>query len=137
MRALTKAANLPARFFCGTKGELRGVNLRPSAATQGCQMVCFQTKNPNFGKFWRVLEWKMMVYFIDSWSILRSFVLVYGHWVQFVVIWYIFSRFGILCQEKSGNPAATARALLVSVCRQLSSTTSDDTKPPVDVDVDR
>jgi hypothetical protein len=22
---------------------------------QGCQMVCFQTKNPNLGKFWRVL----------------------------------------------------------------------------------
>jgi hypothetical protein len=21
---------------------------------QGCQMVCFQTKNPNLGKFWRV-----------------------------------------------------------------------------------
>jgi hypothetical protein len=25
--------------------------------------------------------------------------------VYFVVIWYIFSRFGILHQEKSGNPA--------------------------------
>jgi hypothetical protein len=23
---------------------------------QGCQMVCFQTKNPNFGKIWRALE---------------------------------------------------------------------------------
>jgi hypothetical protein len=23
---------------------------------QGCQMVRFQTKNPNFGKFWRALE---------------------------------------------------------------------------------
>jgi hypothetical protein len=22
---------------------------------QGCQMVCFQTKNPNLGKFWRIL----------------------------------------------------------------------------------
>jgi hypothetical protein len=36
------------------------------------------------------------------------FGIFYGHilW-QFgnvVVIWYIFSRFGILCQEKSGNP---------------------------------
>jgi hypothetical protein len=29
---------------------------------QGCQMGCFQTKNPNFGKFWRVLEWKRLVY---------------------------------------------------------------------------
>jgi hypothetical protein len=24
---------------------------------------------------------------------------------NFVVIWYIFTRFGTLCQEKSGNPA--------------------------------
>jgi hypothetical protein len=23
---------------------------------QGCQMVCFQTKNTNFGKIWRALE---------------------------------------------------------------------------------
>jgi hypothetical protein len=32
---------------------------------------------------------------MDTWSILGSLV----------VIWYIFSRFGILYQEKSGNPA--------------------------------
>jgi hypothetical protein len=72
---------------------------------QGCQMVCFQTKNPNLGKFWRVLQWKMMVYFIDTWSILRSFIIFYGHLVQFVAIWYIFSGFGIFYKEKSGNPA--------------------------------
>jgi hypothetical protein len=53
-------------------------------ATQGCQMVCFQTKNPNLGKFWRVLQWKMLVYFMDSWSILRSFVIFYGHLVCIV-----------------------------------------------------
>jgi hypothetical protein len=26
---------------------------------QGCQMVYLQTKNPNFGEFWSVLQWKM------------------------------------------------------------------------------
>jgi hypothetical protein len=30
--------------------------------------------------------------------------LFYGHLVYFVVIWYIFPRFGISYQEKSGNP---------------------------------
>jgi hypothetical protein len=40
---------------------------------QGCQMVCFQTENPKLGKFWRVLQWKMLVYFMDTWS--RSFVM--------------------------------------------------------------
>jgi hypothetical protein len=46
-------------------------------ANQGCQMVCFQTKNPNLGKFWRVLQWKKLVYLMDTWSILRSFVIFY------------------------------------------------------------
>jgi hypothetical protein len=71
---------------------------------QCCQMVCFQTKNTYLGKFWRVLQWKMMVYFMDTRSILRSFVIFYGHLVKFVVIRYISPRFGILYQEKSGNP---------------------------------
>jgi hypothetical protein len=76
------------------------------SARQGCQMVCFQTKNPNLGKFWRVLQWKKMVYFTDTWSSLWSFVIFYGHLEKLLVIWYILSRFGILHKEKSGNPAA-------------------------------
>jgi hypothetical protein len=35
-----------------------------SCLYQGCQMVCFQTKNYNLGKFWRALQWKMLVYFM-------------------------------------------------------------------------
>jgi hypothetical protein len=30
---------------------------------QGCQMVYFQAKNLNSGKFWRALDWKMFVCF--------------------------------------------------------------------------
>jgi hypothetical protein len=77
-------------------------------AHQGCQMVCFQTKNPNLGKFWRVLQHKILV------------CTFYGHFVHFTDFCYIiyiiictymynlvsFSRFGILYQEKSGNPGA-------------------------------
>jgi hypothetical protein len=48
---------------------------------QSCQMVCFQTKNPNLGKFWLVLQYKMLVYFMVTWTILRSFVIFYGHLV--------------------------------------------------------
>jgi hypothetical protein len=40
------------------------------AARQGCQMAYLQTKNPNFGKFWRVLQWKMLLYFMSSWTVL-------------------------------------------------------------------
>jgi hypothetical protein len=66
-------------------------------------MVCFQPKNPNLGKFWRVLQWKMFVYFMDTWSILRSFVLVYGQLVYFVVILVYFFSFWYFVPPKSGN----------------------------------
>jgi hypothetical protein len=49
---------------------------------QGCQMVCFQTKNTNLGQFWRVLQWKMLVYFMAIWYILWPF-------------WYSLWLFGI------------------------------------------
>jgi hypothetical protein len=32
---------------------------------QGCQMVCFQTKNPNLGKFWRVFVMENLGIFYD------------------------------------------------------------------------
>jgi hypothetical protein len=67
-------------------------------------MVCFQTKNTNSGKFWKALQWKMLVYFMAIWSLLRKFGVFRGHLVYFMVIWYIFHRFGMLYQEKSGNP---------------------------------
>jgi hypothetical protein len=35
-------------------------------------------------------------------------------WLYFVVIWYIFPRFGILDQEKSGNPDPTSASLLLN-----------------------
>jgi hypothetical protein len=46
----------------------RDLHLQLGSA-QGCQMVCFQAKNPNLGKFWRALEWKMLVYFTVIWNI--------------------------------------------------------------------
>jgi hypothetical protein len=67
-------------------------------------MVCFQTKNPTLGKFWRVLQWKILGSFMTIWSIFRPLKIFYVHLVYFVVIWYISTRFGILYQEKSGNP---------------------------------
>jgi hypothetical protein len=29
---------------------------------QDCQMVYFKTKNRNLGKFWRALDWKMLLH---------------------------------------------------------------------------
>jgi hypothetical protein len=41
---------------------------------------------------------------MDTWSILGSFVVFYGHLEYVALIWYILPRFGILYEEKSGNP---------------------------------
>jgi hypothetical protein len=70
-------------------------------------MVCFQTKNTNLGKFWRVLEWNKIDIFYIHLEYLKEFGIFYDHLVHFVFIWYIFSRFGIMDQKKSGNPATT------------------------------
>jgi hypothetical protein len=51
------------------------------AAKQGCQMVYFQNKDPNLGKFWIVLRWKMLEYF--SWA----FGLFYGQMIYIMPIW--------------------------------------------------
>jgi hypothetical protein len=64
---------------------------------QGCQMVCFQTKNLNLGKFLGVLQWKILVYFMTICSILRPFEIFYGHLVYFTAIWNILWPFGVLC----------------------------------------
>jgi hypothetical protein len=64
-------------------------------------MVYFQTQNPNLGKLWRAKDRRMLIYL----NILRTFEIFYDHLVHFVLIWYIFSGFGTMYQEKSGNLA--------------------------------
>jgi hypothetical protein len=68
------------------------------SAKQGCQMFYFQTKNTNFGTFWRVFQWKMMVYFRVIWRIIQPFGTFCGHLVFFIVIWYIFPV--LVCYKK-------------------------------------
>jgi hypothetical protein len=62
-------------------------------------MEYFQNKNPNLGKFLArpYVELKMFVYLIPIWCILYSL----GNLEE---IWHILPRFGIFCQDKSGNP---------------------------------
>jgi hypothetical protein len=42
----------------------------PEVVMQGCQMVYFQTKNPNLGQFWNALDWRMVIYFMAICDIL-------------------------------------------------------------------
>jgi hypothetical protein len=72
---------------------------------QGCQMVYSQTKNPNLGKFYRALHWKMLMdfmaicnilrklgYFMTSWYILWPIGTFCVHLVHFFRFWYHVSR---------------------------------------------
>jgi hypothetical protein len=59
--------------------------------------IHFQTKNPTSGKFWGVLQWKMLVYFMAIWAIFDIFYghLVYifcGNLVYFSSFWYVVPR---------------------------------------------
>jgi hypothetical protein len=56
-----------------------------------------------------------LVSFLVIWSISRSFGTFCGHLVNFIAIWYIFPRFGILYQEKSGNPAENSKKIVFKV----------------------
>jgi hypothetical protein len=91
--------------------------LLPRHPKQGCQMVYFQNQNPNLSKFWRVLDWKNLIYFWAIWNILRTFGIFYGLLGCFMTIWYICCSFGfgIMYHEKSGNPLP--KLLLVEYLR--------------------
>jgi hypothetical protein len=66
------------------------LTLRDFFTHQGCQMVYFQTKNPNLGNFLRTWDWKMLIYFMSICNILWTLGKFYDHLVHFVLIWYIF-----------------------------------------------
>jgi hypothetical protein len=56
-----------------------------------------------------------------GWCTLWPFGIYYGHLVIFVLIWFIFPCFGILCKEKSGNPGhhAPGQEIIVSVLASI------------------
>jgi hypothetical protein len=56
-------------------------------------MVYFQTKNPNLGKFCRVLQWMMLVYFMSVSSILQPYAVICFHLVYFKVCFFPFGYF--------------------------------------------
>jgi hypothetical protein len=71
----------------------------PPSQGQGCQMVHFQTKNPNLGKLWRALTWKRLIYFMAILNIILSNCKFYFHFDIYVLeVWNIFPRFGIFGQ---------------------------------------
>jgi hypothetical protein len=100
--------NARQKFLSGLVEISELKTLHENRPFKGCQIVYFHTKNPTLGNFWRALEWKSLVYYLAMWNILRPFGTFYG---PLVIQWPfgIFPppRFGIMCQEKSGNPGSS------------------------------
>jgi hypothetical protein len=72
--------------------------------TRVARWFLFKPKNPNLYKFWSALDCKMLIYFMAICNISQTFEILFDQLVHFVFIWDIFSGFGIMHQEKSGNP---------------------------------
>jgi hypothetical protein len=66
--------------------KFKTLNLKNRPLEQGCQMVCFPTKNPNLGKIFSVSDWKMLIYLVAN---LWTFEIFNDHLAHGVFIWYI------------------------------------------------
>jgi hypothetical protein len=61
----------------------------------------FSNQKSQFGYFVRSCYGNLGIFYDH---LVYFTAIFYGHLVYFVVTWYIFTRFGILDHEKSGNP---------------------------------
>jgi hypothetical protein len=64
--------------FRGEKSRRSLENL-PDLYDSGLPDGKISDKNPNLGKFCRVLQWKILVYVMDIWFILQPLGVIYGH----------------------------------------------------------
>jgi hypothetical protein len=78
-------------------------------AYRGCQMAYFQSKNSNLVKFRMDLQWKMLVYFMDSFTAIRYIYFACSNLVYFMDIRYILPVLEC-CTKK--NLATLRRTLL-------------------------
>jgi hypothetical protein len=69
---------------------------------QSCQI--FTPKIPIWVNFWKVLQWKMLVYYMDIRSILRLFGIVLSQLVYFMAILVYFSPFWCVALRKIWQP---------------------------------
>jgi hypothetical protein len=59
-------------------------------------MAYFQTKNPDFGKFWSVLQRRMLEYYMSMWSILQLIYIFCGHLVNFIFFGIFFPFWSVV-----------------------------------------
>jgi hypothetical protein len=76
-------------------------------AAQGCQMVHFKNQKFNFGYILKGLGMENVgLFYVSHLAYFKAVWYILCPSGKFCVIWHTFPRFGILHQEKSGNPGA-------------------------------
>jgi hypothetical protein len=76
---------------------------------QGCQMVYFQTKNPNLSRFCRVLQKKMLVHFMVICHNVWTFGIFPGYLVYFCPILVRRSKKNLASLDELSNRSASPR----------------------------
>jgi hypothetical protein len=98
---------------------------------------------PNLGKFWRDLQWKMLINvnistsiykheIMASWSILQQYGILCGHLVDFMLVWYIFPVL-VCCTKK--NLATLAHSSLSLPANQIFSTWTASCQRVIFIDI--
>jgi hypothetical protein len=64
----------------------------------------FSNQKSQFGENFQGLRLKNVDIFKAIWNVLQIYGIFYDLLVNFVFLWYTFSCFGIMHEEKSGNP---------------------------------
>jgi hypothetical protein len=88
-QSFCKKKNTKAKQIIESSVSKAQAAFQTRAHWQGCQMVCFQTKNSNLDKFWRALYRKLFLLFLYFWQ----FRIFYGDLGYFMTIWYILYSF--------------------------------------------
>jgi hypothetical protein len=97
----------PCRNCVCTGGSFSNVLLTAAFGTGVARWHIFKPKIPIWVNFGGTCNGRCLyTYFMSIWSIFWPFGILCGHLVYFTydVFWNIFSRFGMLYKEKSGNP---------------------------------
>jgi hypothetical protein len=102
---MTFSCSLTSRRYWGydtwEKSQITFVTTEKESDSQSCQMVYLHTKNPNLGKFWRALDWKIFIY------VLWPFAVFCGHLRYCMTNWFILCSFGtffpiwVSCSKKN------------------------------------
>jgi hypothetical protein len=90
-----------------------------TGCTAGLPDGLFSIQNPNLGKFWRALDWKMYIYCMAIGNFLWRIGIFYDNLLYFVFIWYIFPCLYSLVSCTKKNLATLVHCVMINRVTRL------------------